>query len=129
MNDQSPLLVQNGLPQFGKLEPVDLRKCWPDEARNFTPWLASQEAITLLGTTLGLELAFEGKEVPVGPYSADILARDLTTDKLVVIENQLEKTNHDHFGKVLTYAAVLEAATVVWIAKFFTDEHRKGLNG
>jgi hypothetical protein len=80
-----------------------------------------------LAEALDLELAVEGKEVPVGPYSADILARDLTTDSLVVIENQLEKTNHDHFGKALTYAAILGASTVVWIARKFTEEHRKAV--
>jgi hypothetical protein len=74
-----------------------------------------------------MELAVEGREIAVGPYSADILARDLTTDAYVVIENQLEKTNHDHFGKALTYAAVLGASTVVWIARSFTEEHRKAV--
>jgi hypothetical protein len=113
--------------KFGKLEPVELRACWADEAKNFTPWLASPEAIAMLGETLDLELAIEGVEVPVGPYSADILARDLTTNALVVIENQLERTNHDHFGKVLTYAAILGATTVIWIAKAFTEEHRKAV--
>jgi len=115
------------LMTFGKLQQVDIRTCWADEAREFTPWLASQEGIRLLSESLGMELALEGKEIAVGPYSADILARDLTTDAYVVIENQLEKTNHDHFGKALTYAAVLGAATVVWVARIFTEEHRKAV--
>jgi hypothetical protein len=112
---------------FGKLQPLEIRTCWADEGRDFTPWLASPEGIRLLSESLGMELAVEGTEIPVGPYSADILARDLTSDAYVVIENQLEKTNHDHFGKALTYGAVLGATTVVWIARSFTEEHRKAL--
>jgi hypothetical protein len=111
--------------QFGQLEPVEPRSCWSDEARDLTPWVAGEEGLNLLAKALRIELARESTEVPVGPYSADILARDTSDDSLVVIENQLERTNHDHLGKTLTYAAVLGASTVVWIAKSFTDEHRK----
>lgn len=115
-------------PAFGKLEPVEIRSCWPDEARNFTPWLATPEGVAMLSEALGLDLAVQATEVDAGgPFCCDILARDLATDKLVVIENQLEKTNHDHLGKALTYGAVLNAQTVVWIAKTFTDEHRKAV--
>jgi hypothetical protein len=112
---------------FGKLECVEIRKCWADEARDFTPWLATPPAIALLSQSLGMELVAEKTEVPVGPYAADILARDLTTDAFVVIENQLERSDHDHFGKALTYASVLGATTVIWVAKRFTDEHRKAI--
>jgi hypothetical protein len=112
---------------FGKLECVDVRACWSDEARDFTPWLATAEGIALLSESVGMELIVENTEISVGPYAADILARDLTTDAYVVIENQLEKTDHDHFGKALTYAAVLGASTVIWIAKRFTEEHRKAI--
>lgn len=102
---------------FGKLESVDLRACWIDEARDFTPWLATPEGISLLSESIQMELEVDSTEIRVGPYAADILARDLTTTGFVVIENQLEKTDHDHFGKALTYAAVLGASTVVWICK------------
>lgn len=112
---------------FGSLESVELRTCWPDEARNLTPWVASPEGLKLLGSALGIDLACENCEVAVGPFNADIVARDLTSNALVVIENQLEKTNHDHFGKTLTYAAVLGAPTIVWIARSFTEEHRKAV--
>jgi len=81
-----------------------------------------------LGEALGLELEYEDREVSVGPYSADILARDAGTGKYVVIENQLEKTNHDHLGKCITYSAVLDASAVVWIASDFTEEHKKALD-
>src|SRR5262245_47743452 len=85
-----------GTPHFGRLQLLDIRSSSPDEAPYFTPWLATAEGIRLLGQALGAELAVEGIEVAVGPYSADILARDLTSNALVVIENQLDKTDHDH---------------------------------
>ena len=112
---------------LGSLEQVPLRKIWPHEAADFTPWLAEEENLALLGQALGLELEVEEVERAVGPYSADIVARD-ATGALVVIENQLEKTNHDHLGKCLTYASVLDASTVIWIASSFTDEHKKALD-
>ena len=88
-----------------KQKQINPRKMWPNEAQNFTPWLA--ENITELGEKIGMELEVVGQEVSVGPYSADILAKDIDTDAYVVIENQLEKTNHDHLGKSITYASAL----------------------
>lgn len=99
---------------------------WPNEALNFTPWLA--ENISELGEKIGMELEVVGQEVSVGPYSADILAKDINTDSYIVIENQLEKTNHDHLGKSITYASALNAKTIVWIATDFTEEHKKALD-
>src|SRR3989442_6414464 len=113
--------------QLGALTPVDLRNLWSNEAADFTPWLAKEANISQLGEAMGLELEVERTEVPVGPYYADILARD-SSGSYVVIENQLGKTDHDHLGKALTYAAVLGADTVLWIAPDFTDEHRKALD-
>ena len=94
---------------LGSLEPVDLRTIWPDEARDFTPWLAQEENLRRLSDALNLELELDRVEAAVGPYSADIVATDASSNTKVVIENQLEKTNHDHLGKVLTYASGLEA--------------------
>ena len=111
--------------KLGVLQTVNPRDMWPHEASSFTPWLADN--LGALADALGLELELEATEVAVGPYSADILARDAGSSRLVVIENQLEKTNHDHLGKSLTYAAVLDASAVVWIAPVFTEEHRKTL--
>lgn len=111
---------------LGKIKNVPLRTIWKNEAYDFTPWLA--ENIVELGQALGLELEFEAKEVSVGPYSADILAKDVGTGQYVVIENQLEKTNHDHLGKCITYAAVLNASAVIWVASEFTEEHKKALD-
>jgi len=110
---------------LGSLEPVDLRTIWPDEARDFTPWLAQEENLRRLSDALNLELELDRVEVAVGPYSADIVATDASSNATVVIENQLEKTNHDHLGKVLTYASGLEARILIWIAKTFTEEHRQ----
>ncbi|MCD6112904.1 MAG: DUF4268 domain-containing protein [Bacteroidales bacterium] len=112
--------------ELGKLKTITPRKKWNNEARDFTPWLANN--IEELNKTLGLELEVENTEVAVGPYSADILARDIGTGKYVVIENQLERTNHDHLGKSITYASVLDASMIIWIATNFTEEHKKSLD-
>ena len=114
------------------LEPVDVRKVWPDESRDFTPWLADPENLTRLGEALGLTLEARGTEQAVGRFSADILCRRLDggsdDESWVVIENQYGRTNHDHLGKLLTYTAGLNARTVVWIAEEFHDEHRAALD-
>ncbi|MFC1509564.1 DUF4268 domain-containing protein, partial [Candidatus Omnitrophota bacterium] len=107
---------------------VDVRKVWTKEDTDFTPWLANEENIALLGKAVGLELEVEQVEASVGPYSADILAKDIGTDKYVIIENQLGKTNHDHLGKVITYGSVLDASAVIWIASEFTEEHHRALD-
>lgn len=111
---------------LGEIKEVSLRTIWKNEAYNFTPWLSDN--LETLGNTLGLELEFEEREVSVGPYSADILAKDIGTGQFVVIENQLEKTNHDHLGKCITYSAILNASAVIWIASKFTEEHKKALD-
>ena len=111
---------------LGCLTKTSPRTIWANEATAFTPWLAQH--LEALATALGLELELENTEVAVGSYYADIVARDTGTGKHVVIENQLEKTDHDHLGKSLTYAAVLDASAVIWIATDFTDEHKKTLD-
>jgi hypothetical protein len=109
---------------LGKLEKVDLRQIWETEAGDFTPWLAQEENIKLLGDTVGLELEVEAQEKAVGPFRADILCKDTGTNNWVLIENQLERTDHTHLGQLLTYAAGLNAVTIVWISLRFTEEHR-----
>jgi hypothetical protein len=116
------------IPKLGILQAVDPRSMWRDEAAHFTPWLAQPENIQRLGQAIGLELEVEHAEMAVGPFAADILARDSATGDYVIIENQLARTNHDHLGKAITYAAVLGASTIVWVAPAFTDEHRKALD-
>ena len=117
------------MKELGVLTKEDnIRKFWKDEARDFTPWLAREENIGLLGETIGLELEVEAQEKNVGSFRADILCKDTVTDNWIVIENQLEPTDHTHLGQLLTYAAGLDAVTVVWIAERFTDEHRAALD-
>ena len=114
--------------EMGTLRLLDVRTIWANEATDFTPWLADEENIEHLGNALGFELEVEGTEVAVGPYSADVLARDTSTGDYVIIENQLEKTDHDHLGKSITYASVLNASAMVWVAREFTEEHKKALD-
>ena len=113
---------------LGRMEQVDLRDVWLSEPGDFTPWLAQDENISLLADTLGLDLEVVAKEKDVGPYRADILCKDTTDGTLVLIENQLEKTDHTHMGQLMTYAAGLDAVTIVWIAERFSDEHRATLD-
>lgn len=113
---------------LGKLIPADLREYWGDEARDFTPWLAEEENMRLLGDAIGIGLEVVGTETRVGAFKADIVAREVGTNDHVIIENQLERTNHDHLGKLIAYASGLGAKTVVWIASEITDEHRKALD-
>jgi Domain of unknown function (DUF4268) len=116
--------------KLGQLKKVeDLKEVWDHEATSFTPWLALEESIAILAETLGFsELIVEAQEKAVGPFRADILCKDPSTDSYVLIENQLEKTDHTHLGQLLTYAAGLQACTIVWVAKKFTNEHRAALD-
>jgi hypothetical protein len=113
---------------LGRLERVELRDIWTSEASDFTPWLARAENLSVLGEALGMELELEAQERNVGPFRADILCKEIGTDRWVLIENQLERTDHGHLGQLLTYASGLEAVTIVWIAARFTEEHRSTLD-
>ena len=114
--------------KLGVMKLVDVRDYWRNEAQHFTPWLAEEENLQLFGEALGIELEVQNTEVSVGPYSADILARDTGSGDYVVIENQLGKTDHDHLGKAITYGAALDAAAIIWLASDFSDEHKRGLD-
>lgn len=121
-------MTQDIVP-MGRLTAVqDIRTVWPGEATHFTPWLAQAENIGVLGEAIGLELEVESQEVSVGPFSADILCKDTVTGHYVVIENQIERTDHGHLGQLLTYAAGLDAVSIVWVARRFADEHRAALD-
>lgn len=113
---------------LGRLERVDARAVWVNEAQHFTPWLAKAENLTLLGEAIGIELEHEATEKSVGPFSADILCKDTANGNWVLIENQLEKTDHTHLGQLITYASGLKAVTIVWIANPFTEQHRSALD-
>jgi len=116
------------MADLGRLKRLEPREAWKSESDDFTPWLAQEENLRLLGDTLEMQLELVKKEKEVGPYRADILCKDLSDDSWVLIENQLENTDHTHLGQILTYAAGLEAVTVIWIAKSFSDEHRAALD-
>jgi len=106
---------------FGTLTDVALREAWAHEAHSFTPWLAAN--LNRLSSSIGIPLELTGTEMRVGTFSADILARNATDDSVVLIENQLEGSDHTHLGQIMTYLAGLEAHTMVWVAPSFRDEH------
>ncbi len=116
------------MANLGRLQRVDLRDIWSTEAQDFTPWLAREENLAILGETLQVELEPEAQEKSVGPFRADILCRNADGGTWVLIENQLERTDHVHLGQLLTYAAGLNAVTICWIAASFTEEHRATLD-
>jgi len=111
---------------LGKLEHLDPRTLWKNEAGDFTPWLADN--LPMLGEALGLDLQLEEMEGPVGDFSCDIVAREVGTNRPVIIENQLERTDHSHLGQLLTYAAGLDAGVVIWISSDIREEHREALH-
>ena len=113
---------------LGTLERVDLRDVWAREAQDFTPWLAQENNLNALASVLGFDLELEVQEQNVGPFRADILCKNTDDDAWVLIENQLECTDHIHLGQLLTYAAGLHAVVIVWVAATFTDEHRAALD-
>jgi hypothetical protein len=113
---------------LGKIEKVDIRNIWEHEGTDFTPWLAKEENIELLGSAIGIDLIVEAEEKDVGPFRADILCKDEANGNWVLIENQLEKTDHRHLGQLLTYATGLNAVTIIWVASKFNEEHRAALD-
>lgn len=113
-------------PDLGTLEQVQPRTLWESEANSFTPWLAAN--LNLLGKALSLDLELSKTEAVVGSFSCDIHARDTGRDRNVIIENQLEPTDHRHLGQLLTYAAGLDATVIVWISPEFRDEHREAID-
>ena len=115
--------------QLGRLEQIrNIRKYWEREATDFTPWLSEGENLKLLGDTIGIELGLEAQEKNVGPFRADILCKDTANNQWVLIENQIEKTDHTHLGQLITYAAGLHAVTIVWISAKFTEQHRSAVD-
>ena len=105
-----------------------MREILTNEAMSFTPWLAKEENLQMLGEAIRMQLVLEGKEKLVGMFRADLIARDVQTGHLVLIENQRERTNHGHLGQLITYAAGLKAVSIVWVSSLFTDEHRAALD-
>ena len=114
--------------KFGRIEQVNLREIWKHEATNFTKWLAKQENLDLLSEEIDIELSLIDTEYNVGRFNVDIFAEEPSTDRKVIIENQLERTDHDHLGKLITYASGLDAEIIVWIVKDVLEEHQQAID-
>ena len=116
------------MKMLGKIEKIeDLRTIWPHEARDFSKWLAEDENLALLSETIGIDIVLEERESSVGGFSVDLFATEEGTNRKIIIENQLEDTNHDHLGKIITYASGKGAEVVVWIVKRARDEHKQAI--
>lgn len=114
--------------QLGSLEKIEnLRVVWKHEAIDFTPWLSEEDNIAILGDAIGIEISEVTTEASVGGFSADIIAKETGTDRTIVIENQLEDSNHDHLGKIITYASGRDASIIIWIVKNAREEHKKAI--
>lgn len=115
------------MANIGRLTEVDVRELWRHEQYDFSNWLARPANLEYLNEILGLTLVDVDKEVYVGPYRCDLVAKDETSGITVIIENQLEGTNHDHLGKIITYASGLDAKVMVWIVREAKEEHRAAI--
>lgn len=105
----------------------DLRSIWPHEEHDFSKWLAEEENLGQLSESIGIDIELEETESPVGSFSVDIYARESGSSRGIVIENQLEDTDHDHLGKIITYAAGKSAEVIIWIVKRARDEHKQAV--
>ena len=113
------------MTELGTLERIPVRKIWKDEAKDFTPWLA--ENASLLFEEIGITAENIKTEANAGRYFVDITAEESLTEKKIVVENQLERTDHDHLGKLLTYASSFDACIIVWVVRDITEEHQKAI--
>lgn len=114
---------------LGKLVKVeDLRTIWKHEAYDFTKWLSKDENLSLLGDEIGIEINLLETEASVGSFSVDILAEEESTGRKIIIENQLESTDHDHLGKIITYASGYDAEIIIWVVKEIREEHRQAID-
>lgn len=111
---------------LGKLEKCRIRKEWPKET-DFSDWLFKKENIDLLTEALGLdEIQTNQREDSIGPFSSDITG-ETASGKSVVIENQLEPSNHDHLGKIITYGAGKDAEIIIWIVEEAREQHASAI--
>jgi hypothetical protein len=113
--------------QLGTLESIRVRDVWGHEALDFTPWLAEKSNIALLSKTLDIDIEVLETEKFVGPYHMDLFGRDNRSGFPVIIENQLEQTDHSHLGQIITYAAGLDSGIMIWVTPSFSDEHRAAI--
>lgn len=114
--------------KLSRLKKVDLRKAWAHEALDFTNWLAQPENLELLSEEIGIEIELIQTEASVGNFNVDILAEEENTGRKIIIENQLEATDHDHLGKIITYASGYDAEIIIWIVKDVREEHKQAID-
>lgn len=112
---------------LSKLKKVQLREVWEHEALDFTNWLAQEQNLAELSSEIGLNIKLIKTEANVGTFNVDILAQEESSDRKIIIENQLEDTDHDHLGKIITYASGYDAETIIWIVKDVRSEHQKAI--
>jgi hypothetical protein len=110
------------------LNKIELREVWGHEALGFTRWLAQEENLALLSDEIGVEIKLVQTEANVGRFNVDILAEESGSGRKIIIENQLEDTNHDHLGKIITYASGYDAEIMIWIVKDYREEHQKAID-
>ena len=111
------------MANLGTLKEItDLRSIWPHEAVNFTPWVA--ENVDLLADAVGLDITVDETESSVGDFNVDIYASETGTDRKIIIENQLEDPDHDHLGKLITYASGKGADVLIWVVKHAREDHK-----
>lgn len=113
---------------IGKLYQVNLREYWKHEALDFTNWLSKEKNLNLLSEEIGIDIVLKETEASVGRFNVDILAVENNSDRLIVIENQLEQTDHDHLGKIITYASGFNAEIIIWIVKDIREEHQQAID-
>lgn len=116
------------MSNLSKIKQVDLRKAWNHEAHDFTNWLAEPENLSLLSDEIGIDISLIQTEASVGKFNVDILAEEEHSGRKIIIENQLEITDHDHLGKIITYASGYDAEIVIWIVKDVRDEHKQAID-
>lgn len=112
---------------LGTLKKIDVRTVWTHEAYEFTKWLAQEDNLHLLSEEIGISINLIRTEAPTGRYTLDILAEEEETGRKIIIENQLEYTDHRHLGQIITYASGYDAEIIIWIVKGYNDEHLKAV--
>ena len=113
---------------LGTLKKIDLREAWKHEANDFTKWLALEANLSLLAEEIGIDLKLVQVEAAVGDFSCDIVAEEENTGRTIIIENQLEVTDHRHLGQIITYASGHDAKVVIWVVKDVREEHRQAID-
>lgn len=113
--------------KLGNLEKINLREVWAREDTHFTQWLAKEENISVLLDEIGVSAENIKTEDNAGKFNCDITADEVESGKKIIIENQLEKTDHSHLGQLLTYASSFDASIIVWVVADARDEHKQAI--